>query len=112
MTGGAIVAHDLVVEMDYGQFLLWGGLRNPGADGTDLLTEALGAGDGVAADHGIVLVVSPHQNNFRMALRVEVWPSAPDDDLDRWEEAFEAPLEVGPGRTTVVPIADDELRRL
>jgi hypothetical protein len=43
-----------------------------------------------------VVVLSPHQNNFAMPLRIEVWPSEPPDDLDAWQEAFLAGLLVGP----------------
>jgi hypothetical protein len=39
-------------------------------------------------------VLSPHQNNFEMPLRVEVWDSAPPDDVAEWPEAFEAHLDV------------------
>jgi hypothetical protein len=86
------VTHDLVVAMDYGQFLLCGGnlaLSDPMA----LLSEAL-EGDGIAGDGQTVIVRSPHQNNFAMALRVEVWSDRPPDDLDEWQEAFEATLTV------------------
>jgi hypothetical protein len=44
-----------------------------------------------------VVVVSPHQNNFAMPLRVEVWPAEPPDDLDDWQEAFLTGLLIGPG---------------
>lgn len=88
------IAHDLVVAMDYGQFLLTGGslaLSDPMA-----LLRAAQEGDGIAADGRAVLVLSPYQNNFAMGLRVEVWIDRPPDDLDEWQEAFEATLSVDP----------------
>jgi len=85
-------AHDLVVAMDYGQFLLRGGPSAYLSDDQALLEVA--QGEGVASDGNTVLVLSPHQNNFDMPLRVEVWGGAPADDLDAWEEVFEATLEV------------------
>jgi hypothetical protein len=94
MTDGLIVAHDLVVAMDYGHFLLRGASANYYPDDLTLLDEALGDGQGVAADGRTVVVRSPHQNNFEMPLRVEVWDRTPPDDLDEWDEAFEGPLEV------------------
>jgi hypothetical protein len=45
-----------------------------------------------------VVVISPHQNNFAMPLRVEVWPAEPPSDLDDWQEAFLTGLVVGPRR--------------
>ena len=93
MTPGIVVAHDLVVAMDYGQLLLRGGAPDHYPDDTALLREAMD-GDGVAADVTTVLVRSPHQNNFAMAVRVEVWDRAAADDVDDWDEAFEADLNV------------------
>ena len=94
MTDGLIAAHDLVVAMDYGQFLLRGGAARYCPDDGALLHEAQESGEGVAADGTVVLVRSPHQNNFSTALRVEVWDRAQTDDLDDWDEAFEAVLTV------------------
>jgi len=96
MTDGLVAAHDLVVAMDYGQFLLRGGPAMHYPDDLALLAEAQAIGDGVAADRRTVLVLSPHQNNFAMATRIEVWDRTPPDDLDSWDEAFEAGLEVDP----------------
>ena len=45
--------------------------------------------------NAILVVLSPHQNNFEMGLTVEQWSSTPPDDLGTWEEGFEASLEVG-----------------
>lgn len=45
---------------------------------------------------GMLVVLSPHQNNFEMPLRVEVWDGPPPDDITDWPEAFEAHLEVDP----------------
>jgi hypothetical protein len=41
------------------------------------------AGPHIASDGEAGVVSSPHQNNFSMALRVEVWDGRPPDD-DVW----------------------------
>ena len=86
------VIHELVVAMDYGQFLLAGG--DTGLTDPMALASEAALGEGIAADGEAILVLSPHQNNFAMALRVEVWADRPPDDLDEWQEAFEATLNV------------------
>jgi hypothetical protein len=106
---------DLVVALDYGQFSLRGSPSSD-ADYTDLLEEAIDGPD-IAGDGTMVVVRSPHQNNFRMPLRVEVWPDNPPDDSDSWEEIFECALTVEGGalyfesptmETTVVEIPDGQ----
>lgn len=87
--------HELVVELDYGQFYLSGTEVDPGLV-QQALTQALD-GEGVAQADGVVVVLSPHQNNLEMPLAVEVWDGAPDEDLDQWEQAFEAHLDVSDG---------------
>jgi hypothetical protein len=91
---------DLVVRLDYGQFSLTGTYLQDEADAADplrLLEEAI-QGQGIAGTEGneYVVVLSPHQNNFAMPLRVELWAAEPPDDLDSWEEAFLTGLKVGP----------------
>jgi hypothetical protein len=89
------LVHDLIAALDYGQFSLCGS-SSPDSDYMTLLEAAL-AGPHVASDgHGVV-VCSPHQNNFRMPLRVEVWDDPPPDDAGRWEEIFESSLTVEEG---------------
>jgi hypothetical protein len=86
-----IAAEDLVVALDYGTFNLYtseAGLEND-------LEGLVVADGGVGLAEGVVCVTSPHQNNFEMALRVEMWSGEPPSDLDDWEEAFEVHLEVG-----------------
>jgi hypothetical protein len=53
--------------------------------------------DGIAQVPGLLLVLSPHQNNFEMSLRVEVWDGPPPDEAAGWPEAFEAHLDVDEG---------------
>jgi hypothetical protein len=90
---------DLTVALDYGQFSLTGTYRALGdaADPVRLVEQAIN-GDGIAGTDGNegVVVLSPHQNNFAMRLRVEVWPAEPPSDLDSWQEAFLTGLVVGP----------------
>jgi hypothetical protein len=82
---------DLVVALDYGQFSLSTGVE---LDSMDILNEAI-EGRGIAQRRGTTVVLSRHQNNFAMPLRVEVWPAPPIDDLDEWEMACDVHIEVG-----------------
>jgi hypothetical protein len=96
-SSGLVVSHELVVAMDYGQFALHGG--SAALEESDLLAllDTAQGGEGVAGDGRSVLVISPHQNNFKMPLRVEVLRQGPADDLDQWDEAFEATVDVDEG---------------
>lgn len=94
MPGAAMSSsEDLVVALDYGQFYLHTSEEDPEL-AVDLLGEAQGAA-GIAQQGGLVVIESPHQNNFEMPLRVEVWTAQPGDNLDDWEDAFEVHLVVG-----------------
>jgi hypothetical protein len=94
MANELIRSYDLTVAMDYGQFTLHGGeAALEDADFAALLDQAH-AGDGVASDGSTLLVLSPHQNNFAMPVRIEVHRIQPPDDLELWDEGFEARLEV------------------
>jgi len=92
---GPYLVHDLVVALDYGQFGIFGGYR-PDVDHLELLTRAQ-TGPGIASYECGVVVLSPHQNNFRMPLRIEVWHRRPPDDGDSWEEIAECTLTVEGG---------------
>ena len=89
-----IWSRDFTVALDYGQFHLYTDV----VEDLDLpvrVPERALEGQGIAQSGGLLVVLSPHQNNFDMALRVETWTSRPDDDLQEWPEAFEAHLTVG-----------------
>src|SRR3954452_8134638 len=86
---------EFVVAMDYSQFYLEVAEPTDGESGEDLMLSRAAGPGGVAQNRAAVLVESPHQNNFKMSLRVEEWTDPPDDDLDDWEEALEASLVVG-----------------
>lgn len=92
---GPHLVHDLVVALDYGQFGIYGGYR-PHVDYMDLLAKAQ-SGPGIASYECGVVILSPHQNNFRMPLRIEVWHQRPPDDGDSWEEIAECRLAVDVG---------------
>ena len=62
----------------------------------DLLTQAQ-TGPGIASYECGVVVLSPHQNNFRMPLRIEVWRQRAPDDGDSWEEVAETRISVEDG---------------
>jgi hypothetical protein len=89
-----LLVHELVVAMDYGQFGLTG--RWHEGDPMMLLEEAL-AGENIASDGFSIVVCSPHQNNFQMPLRIEVWSHEPPDDGEEWEEIFDSRLTVDGG---------------
>ena len=108
-----LAAHDYVVALDYGEFWLYSCLC-PEEDYSvadrpelardeldDLLRRAL-EGDSIAQTPveytfgSTLLVLCPHQTNFQMPLRIEVWDGPPPDDIADWPEAFEAHLDVDP----------------
>ena len=64
---------EFVVALDYGQFALH--TADPDL-GDEVLEEAL-AGEGIAQRDGMLVVCSPHLNNFEMPLRVKLWPTIP-----------------------------------
>src|SRR4051794_24983916 len=90
---GIVTATQLTVALDYGSFYLHAAEIDPDVV-TDLVGEALD--EGIAQAGTSTVVISPHQNNFAMPLLVEVWDGPPSDDVDEWEEAFEAHVDVGP----------------
>src|SRR6476659_5473074 len=92
---GPYLVHDLIVSLNYGQFGISGGYRS-GIDYMDLLTKAQ-SGTGIASYECGLVVLSPHQNNFRMPLRIEVWHRRSPDDLDSWQEVAESTLTVEGG---------------
>jgi hypothetical protein len=85
---GLLYAEDLVVGLDYGQFYLL-----PYPDDADLeddlpgidvmVGRAIDAG-GIAQSPSTLVVLSPHQVNFAMPLRVEAWDGPPPDDTADW----------------------------
>ncbi|HEY3714981.1 MAG TPA: hypothetical protein VGL39_10680 [Jatrophihabitantaceae bacterium] len=86
---------DLVVGLDYGQFYLYPSPpEHDFADVPNVVDRAIGD-DGIAQAGTFLVVLSPHQNNFELALRVEVLAGEPADDLDDWSEAFLATVVAG-----------------
>jgi hypothetical protein len=90
-------SYDLVVAMDYGQFVLRGGESSYEADPDLALHERARNGMGIAAHEHTLVVLSPHQNNFAMPLQVHVFNEEPAHDDDQWDEVFEATLEIDDG---------------
>ncbi|WP_406280497.1 hypothetical protein OH799_14400 [Nocardia sp. NBC_00881] len=91
---GPISEETVKLFMDYGQFCIDGGLGNPDEE-IDLLDRALAAHP-FASDGLAMVVLSPHQNNFRMLITVQVWGARPPWDRDEWQQVCEARLRVGP----------------
>ena len=88
------IVHDDVVELDYGQFLLAGGVAGLAPDRFVGLLEKALDGPGIASATVVLVAHSPHQNNFAMPLRIEVWRQQPPDDLAAWQQVLEAALDV------------------
>lgn len=55
------------------------------------------SGAGIAQHFGLIVVMSPHQKNYSMGLRVELWDEHPPEEADDWQESFETDLAVGKG---------------
>jgi hypothetical protein len=87
---------DLTVGLDQGQFYLQteDPYGRPEVHVPQLVDRAISRG-GIAQAYGQLVVLSPHQNNFAMGLRVELWDDRPPDDLSQWQEVFEVTLKVG-----------------
>ncbi|MGY2028322.1 hypothetical protein [Nocardia gipuzkoensis] len=83
--------------MDYGQFRIDGGVETP-VEETELLDRALAAHP-FASDGLAMVVLSPHQNNFRMPVTVQLWNERPPGDRDDWQQVCETRLRVGPEGT-------------
>ncbi|MEH1056874.1 hypothetical protein V6U89_16915 [Micromonospora sp. CPCC 206171] len=94
-TPAPVVMYDTEVALDYGRFSLCGA-RWDGSDLMDLLHLAQ-IGSRIASDESTVVVCVPHQNNFSMPLRVEVWAEPPPRDFGAWQEIFECGPEVDGG---------------
>ncbi|MFI7667133.1 hypothetical protein [Nocardia sp. NPDC049526] len=94
MTNGAnrIAEHTVELMMDYGQFCIDGGLGDPDSE-LDLLDQAW-AQQPCAGDGNVLLVLSPHQNNFEMSITVQVWDDRPPNDRDDWQQVCEGRLAV------------------
>jgi hypothetical protein len=88
-------SREFVVALDYGHFYLVGRRsRSSSADDVAAVVAEARQSDGVAQADGIVVVNSPHQNNFEMNLTVERWDSKPLADWSEWQIGFEASLRV------------------
>lgn len=77
---------------DHGQFYLYTDTWEE-VDVVGTVERAI-TSDGIAQDGPLLVVLSPHQNNFAVALRVERWSATPPDDLRSWQEAFTASIDV------------------
>jgi hypothetical protein len=71
---------ELTVALDYGEFYLVGQPVQQESP-EDLILQLLDTainGIGIASSEGneVVVVLSPHQNNFAMGLRVELWQAS------------------------------------
>lgn len=82
----------MVLAMDYGQFCLDGGLGD--FEKEPELFEYAQADQPSAGDGTMLMVLCPHQNNFEMAVTVQVWGRRPPADRQQWQQVSEGRLEV------------------
>ncbi|WP_433678565.1 hypothetical protein [Nocardia sp. CA-119907] len=94
MTNGVsrIAEHTVELMMDYGQFYLNGGFGDP--DSELALLEQAQAAQPCAGDGAMLVILSPHQNNFEMSIAVQVWTGRPPHDRDQWQQVCEVRLRV------------------
>jgi hypothetical protein len=91
-----LCAWDLTVGLDYGQFYLQTDDPYSTRDiNVPRLVGAASSGTGIAQQFGMLVVLSPHQKNYQMLLRIEVWDAEPADVVSGWQEVFEADLTIG-----------------
>ncbi|ONH21905.1 hypothetical protein [Pseudofrankia asymbiotica] len=92
--GSPILEHvqSVTAVYDYGQFYLYTNLLDE-VDYSEVVDDAIASGK-ISQEGPLLVVLSPHQNNFEMPLRVERWSARPLDDLDDWQEAFTASIDV------------------
>ena len=87
------------VALDYGSFTLRGAGFDDAEDTTPLLDTIIGSPDEVAATDGrVLLVVSPHQNNYELELTLEMWDEEPPADVEAWQQVARSSIEVTEGR--------------
>ncbi|MGW4766439.1 hypothetical protein ACWEO2_00170 [Nocardia sp. NPDC004278] len=94
MTNGVscIAEHAVELMMDYGQFYLHGGVGDP--DSELALLDQAHAAQPCAGDGAMLVVLSPHQNNFEMSIAVQVWTGRPPHDREQWQQVCEGRLRV------------------
>ncbi|OUC79340.1 hypothetical protein [Gordonia lacunae] len=87
------------LAMDYGQFLLRGNARFD-VDEMALLDRAQREQPSAnAGTDGLIVVLSPHQNNFDMVIDVQRWERRPPEDRDDWQQVSEDHLTIDEDRT-------------
>lgn len=87
------------LAMDYGQFLLRGNARFD-VDEMALLERAQREQPSAnAGTDGLIVVLSPHQNNFDMVIDVQMWERRPPEDRDDWQQVSEDHLTIDEDRT-------------
>ncbi|WP_378143874.1 hypothetical protein ACFJGV_10555 [Cnuibacter sp. UC19_7] len=82
--------------MDYGYFTIAGGEGD--SDELALLDQAQDSPPS-ASDGSMLVVLSPHQNNFAMEVEVQLWSAPPASDPDAWEQVSVESLQVGTSST-------------
>ena len=102
--------YNSVVTMDYSQFYFFSRYLKDGVEATEranLIEKAQNAGD-IATDGNEIVIFTPHQHNFEMQLTVELWESKPEDDLQAWQEAFEAGIVILEDTLIYAPVIGEE----
>jgi hypothetical protein len=78
---------------DYGQFYL----QPAPIAGLDMNQFQLAKLDGIGEIDNVLFICSPAQRNWNLTVDIERWEQEPIDDLEGWQEAFEASMMLGQG---------------
>lgn len=88
-----IARHKLTLGYDHAQFYVLTGVIDD-EDPAALVGEAFDNTLRVAQGETLIVVLSPHQNNFKMKFSFERWDGEPPADNAAWQEVCEAFLDV------------------
>jgi hypothetical protein len=107
---GLVLAQDLTIESDFGQFYLFddGAEFHDGSSGPDDSPELQSLGDAVESGRFVgrsgasyLNVLTPGQWNFELPLRVEVHDAEPRADLADWQHVVDVDLDLPTGRVVL-----------
>jgi hypothetical protein len=108
---GLVLAQDLTIASDYGQFYLFdnAAVLADSSTGFDDSPEALSLDDAVQSGRFVgrwgasyLNVLTPGQWNFELPLRLELHDAEPGADLDVWQHVVDVDLDLPTGRVLMV----------
>lgn len=105
-------ATNIEIRIDYFQFFVYD-LKSPTVDfgegsGDRAYADAEDSGRQVGTADGVIDVCVPVQWNFQAPMRVEVWPSEPDDDTANWDHIVDVDLDVPSGTLAFLPSGSND----